>query len=671
MYYLIVNIIIKTNNYRGTCVKMSLKKLFLSLTLAVFAGSLLFAVATPTKADPPSDSHNTDITLSIEPVLNVSLTNCDGSNNESLDLNIDIPTATGKFVSNCQNLSIDTNNNYGYQLSASATGSNPALNSGTITNDLIYQNPLPPSLTIPPTIQSTTNPITTPDTLTANTWGFAVTSPDVTLLPPIDSFTNLGSDYSELDNDTNLYANLPTSDTIIYNTDTLPGTNTFNFYYATKVTSAKLAGTYQTTITYTITANEEPPVITDCGTASYECILFTVDVGTTGTYLIPTSGRVADTGNTYDWLVYVDDTLTTNCTNGNCTGTGHYETAPGVNGITLTGLSNGAHQIKILPNGTPTPGWGNAFGHYTNVLGANVQTNKDKLITLNAPLTTMAFAPKSGTDASYMFANMFYNCANLTTPATIIDTYKLPNTITNLSSFFRTTHSGNTNLTTTIDLSLISGWFSGNSNITNLSAFLQGTHSGNSQLTTPINLSPLSDWFNNNNSITNLSGFLNSTHSLNSLLTTPINLSSLSGWFNNNTSITDLSHFLHSIHLSNSQLTTPMNLSPLSGWFGAGRSFSNLASFLANIHYYNSNLTLTGQTIFPNWIKTMTEGSTPIRNVSSAFSGAFRTESTKAGDTGEPRFMDGTVLSSIGAPNSNRGTYTGRTGITPLNSNWK
>jgi len=44
--------------------------------------------------------------------------------------------------------------------------------------------------------------------------------------------------------------------------------------------------------------------------------------------------------------------------------------------------------------------------------------------------------------------------------------------------------------------------------------------------------------------------------------------------------------------------------------------------------------------------------------------------STKTGDTGEPRFEDGTVLSSIGAPSSNRQTFTNRFGIWAVNSNW-
>jgi len=684
----------------------------------------------------------------------------------------------------------------------------------------------------------------------------------------------------------------------------------------------------------------QPSTPTYCGTFDYECIIITIDA-TGGTYQIPTSGRVANMDHAYDWLVYIDDVLINNtiapgCNNGNCTGTSG-TTAPNANGVALTGMSATTHQIKILPNGNPTPGWGNAFGYHGSITAgtANVAVNKQKLISLDAPLTTMAFAPKtteSTTTAIYMFANLFYSCTNLITSATIIDTYKLPNTITDLSYFLQNTHYGNnnTNFTSPIDLVGLSGWFDNNNSITNLSYFLQnthainsylstpinltplsgwfnnnnsiinlssflstthsgnsrltstivlpmwsfigvtdlssflyGTHSGNSQLTASISLTPISGWFNANNSITNLSGFLGNTHTSNTQLTTPTDLTPLNGWFNNNSSLTNLSGFLSTTHASNSslttsivlpswsftsvtnlnaflcfthdrngnllspislipaqnwfyhnnsvtsmsrflgggpvdeayymgthynndklvsaidltpisdwfyannsitnlsdflnyvhsnnlaltapisltpignwfnanntitnlsyfldsvhrgnvnllapislapitnwfnanssivnlggstgsnirggflyythsnntQITTPVNLTPLSGWFSNNRSFTSLDSFLSSTHSDNTNLTLNGQTIFPNWIKTATQGVTPIWNVS--LSRIFYLSSTQGGDTGEVKFQDGTVLSSLGVPSLNRLTYTGRTGIAPVNINWQ
>jgi len=618
----------------------------------------------------------------------------------------------------------------------------------------------------------------------------------------------------------------------------------------TKIDSGSMAGLYSNILVFTATTNYVPPS-GPCGTGDYECIIFTINT-TDGTYSIPTSGRVANMDHTYDWDVYVDGILTTDCPSGNCTGTGSHDNTPGVHGIALTGLSSGQHQIKILPHGSPSPGWGNAFGH-GGWGTSNSLSNRNKVISIDAPLTTMAFAPKtseSTTNAERMFENTLVGCSNLTTPATFKDTYKLPNTVTNLSrflSFFHAysesltapmdlsglagwlnknnsitdlsffmigtqydnfytnpidltplsgwfnannsitnmhmflfeihsqnpnlthpldltplsdwfvannsitdlsdaigeihnenyamtepidltplsgwfnnntsitelynfmnyTHFDNTNLTTPIDLTPLSGWFNANTSVTNLSAFLSGPHASNPELTTPIDLTPLAGWFNantsianlayllsyahsdnpklqtpidltplagwfsNNNSITNLSRFLQNTHQNNPILSAPINLAPLSGWFSNNTSISDVYSFLGDTHSGNTSLTVPIDLTPLSGWFSSNRSFTELRRFLYQTHMNNPNLTLSSQIIFPNWIKTATQGAAFIWNGSNTFYRMFYTSSTKNGDTGEPRFSDGTPLSRIGAPNTNLQTYTNRSGITPENSNWK
>jgi hypothetical protein len=54
-------------------------------------------------------------------------------------------------------------------------------------------------------------------------------------------------------------------------------------------------------------------------------------------------------------------------------------------------------------------------------------------------------------------------------------------------------------------------------------------------------------------------------------------------------------------------------------------------------------------------------------NFSNAF---YRTAGAGAIDK-EITFEDGTVLSALGTPSSNRQTYTGRPEITPVNPNWK
>jgi hypothetical protein len=130
--------------------------------------------------------------------------------------------------------------------------------------------------------------------------------------------------------------------------------------------------------------------------------------------------------------------------------------------------------------------------------------------------------------------------------------------------------------------------------------------------------------------------------------------------------------FLHQAHYDNTSLTSPIDLTPLAGWFNADHSIDNVSYFLGFTHYNNTSLDLTGQKIFPDWIQTLTEGVTEIEDVSYAFYQMFYCGSAKGGDSGEPTFEDGNVLSSLGTPSTNKGTYTGRTDInTSPNTNWK
>ncbi|MDR1562915.1 MAG: hypothetical protein LBS54_07550, partial [Dysgonamonadaceae bacterium] len=389
------------------------------------------------------------------------------------------------------------------------------------------------------------------------------------------------------------------------------------------------------------------------------------------------------------------------------------------NGIAITIPEAGTHQIRITPHSCPfTAGWGNAFGYKNDNTGnANTAANKQKLISIDAPLTTMAFAPKeseSTTSASWMFANMFSGCTNLTTPAKIADTYKLPKKITDLSYFLHSTHAYNTELKAPIDLSGLEGWLDGNENITRMNGFLGSTHYNNTELKAPIDLTPLAGWFKENESIMNLAQFLAYTHIDNIALEAPIDLSPLEDWFDGNESITDLSSFLYGTHRTNTNpntnLEAPIDLSQLKDWFDCNESITNIGSFLYHTHYNNTklkaainlthlsgwfdtagrsittngflyhthynniSLNLTGQKIFPNWIKTLKQGTaeTPIKDVTSAFERMFSCEQEKSDDTAEPEFEDGTVLSSLGVPSnpSNKRTYTNRN-ISPVNDGWK
>ena len=696
------------------------------ITDIVVVGFIILAAITGlvSVAGTPKSLASSDVSLNVNSALSISLANCptapDPSNN-SLTLTTTNPMPGGVFVSDCQILAVDTNA-AGYSLSVRAEN-------GENTNSLLYQNPT--VITPLPTIPATTDSIPAPGVLPNNTWGFAIKN--------IGAFD---SSYS-INNASNNFAAMPSSDTQVYTTDQPPtGGDSFDFYYSTRVDSTIPAGTYQISIVYTVVTNDLPEQETPCGTGDYECILYTVDMSLAdnpGTHKIGVDGRVVGIwDHAYDWDIFVDDQPITDC-NGtnNCVGFG------GDDGIAISLPTTGQHQIKILPHDVPTPGWGNAFGSGENPEG----------ITIDAPLTTMAFAPKpseSTTSADRMFIDVFYGWTNLTTPAVIIDTYKLPDTITDLnrflfsahgentsltdpvdltglagwlsnndsitdmSGFLEETHYGNTQLTTTVDLTPVSGWFHGNNSIEYLEDFLSGVHLANHELTAPINLAPLSGWFNNNTSIEELGGFLNATHSdnynltnpvdlapvsgwfsnnnsitrldyfltdthsENYLLTNPIGLAPLSGWFNNNTSVDNLAEFLDSTHADNYGLTNPVDITPLAGWFTTSRSFERLDRFLWQTHAGNSSLVLTttNATILPNWIKTMTQLGTPIWNVgedaySYSFGQMFYQGSTSGSDTSEVKFVDNTALSSIGQPDGNHQTYTNRTGITPLNINWK
>jgi hypothetical protein len=326
-------------------------------------------------------------------------------------------------------------------------------------------------------------------------------------------------------------------------------------------------------------------------TPDNEQIAITVRTTADDTYSIPTAGYLNGTYNhAYDWDITVDGQPAGN-DNGHFYGVGGGD----FDGIELT-LGNGDHQIRITPHGGADPGWGNAFGYCDSIKGAHTVVNKQKLISIDAPLTTMAFAPKiaeagSTLNASYMFARLFVGCSKLTTAAVIMDTYKLPETITNLSNFLGFTHSGNSLLAAPIDLKPLKGWFNGNQKISNLATFLFYTHSGNSTLAAPIDLTSLKDWFNGNTSIKDMTYFLFATHSGNSALAKPIDLAPLSGWFKGNISINSMPSFLYGIHSGNSAFANPIDLEPLKDWFNGNNSINNLSNFLA--YAYNGNTALT------------------------------------------------------------------------------
>lgn len=195
--------------------------------------SLLFAF-TPSHANPVDTS--TDLNINITPSINLSLTNCAGlpdSSSSSITLNVS-PTSSGTFKSNCQDVSIQTNTP-GYKLLTKASSTNLTHTTSTATPK--------------PTIPSTTNTFSSPNTIANDTWGYAVAN-----------LNNFDTTYT-VDNASNKYAALTTTDTQIYTTTTFPAPRTdFKFFYGTRLSLKTPAGGYKTTITYSAIGDEPEPV---------------------------------------------------------------------------------------------------------------------------------------------------------------------------------------------------------------------------------------------------------------------------------------------------------------------------------------------------------------------------------------------------------------------------
>jgi hypothetical protein len=184
---------------------------------------------------------SSDLNLSVNSVVSLSITNCDASDASSVVLSID-PTNAGVFKSACQNIAVAANTP-GYSLSIKSS-----------STDLIYQNPttLNPKPIVPST---TTGTITAPATLPNDSWGFAVEK-------QAGMTSNFDTTYT-INNINNKYALLPTTDQTIYQTDKALGEtpaplSDFMAFYGAKLTLATVAGEYKTTITYSAIGETVP-----------------------------------------------------------------------------------------------------------------------------------------------------------------------------------------------------------------------------------------------------------------------------------------------------------------------------------------------------------------------------------------------------------------------------
>ena len=174
------------------------------------------------------------------------------------------------------------------------------------------------------------------------------------------------------------------------------------------------------TLNYTISITNDLPsgnYVADLEhdvTEKGEVFKFTVDTRMTDTidtdpthyddtatsFAIPTSGRVNNANNAYNWII-------------NCGGGQANQIVSGTSSVTSAGIdcnyaTPGEYQITIRPNGAATPGWLNGFGFYNNTSGANVQTNKNFFKSIDTPFTNNMRTPGS----IFRFAYMFYGARN-------------------------------------------------------------------------------------------------------------------------------------------------------------------------------------------------------------------------------------------------------------------
>jgi hypothetical protein len=124
------------------------------------------------------------------------------------------------------------------------------------------------------------------------------------------------------------------------------------------------------------------------------------DTGTAGTektFSVPTSNAYA-----YDWNINWGDGTATE----RKTGTGASTSA----GIAHTYSAAGQYQITITPAGSTT-GWFKAFGFSDNTSGANVQTNKNKVVSPDTSITVGMFAVPGATSVGNdVCRSWFHSC---------------------------------------------------------------------------------------------------------------------------------------------------------------------------------------------------------------------------------------------------------------------
>ncbi|GHU70841.1 hypothetical protein FACS189450_05930 [Spirochaetia bacterium] len=138
---------------------------------------------------------------------------------------------------------------------------------------------------------------------------------------------------------------------------------------------------------------------------------FTVRTTTANeTFAIPTSGwlNYGSPDKSYTWNIDWGDTQSETASGASSNGSA---------GISHTYSSAGNYQITITPGGS-TDAWLGAFGFSATTNGADAQANKNKVISVDSPLTLLMTRTQTqistGTAPTYEWAYTFYSCKNLT-----------------------------------------------------------------------------------------------------------------------------------------------------------------------------------------------------------------------------------------------------------------
>lgn len=148
----------------------------------------------------------------------------------------------------------------------------------------------------------------------------------------------------------------------------------------------------------------------------------TVNSGSDSQFILPTSGRLNNTNNSYNWIVdWGDGTISEH------SGTG--TTTTGITHIYPSADTN--YRIKIKPINPGELGWLRAFGFTdSTTTGSNLQENKNKIIEVDGLLTEQMIRTKN-TD-NYVCAYMFRDCTKLT----MGQQFNLPQEIISVGSHF-------------------------------------------------------------------------------------------------------------------------------------------------------------------------------------------------------------------------------------------